>query len=326
MDTSGSYLRTICQMARFYTDEVTADAKYSDSFLVNNLVYPAMTDVLARLNLNQDNPITVRHSVSLLPGVEYYQLPPGVQEVWRVAVLDTAGNVVGDWYPRGVMNPRGPGWTLEGNLLGVRPFPTNGQSIEVWYIPSGDVMCHIGTGYLQGDELVLAATPTLGMRDRRPNAYAGSILRILGETWQDRVIAAYDARTRVVRVRVPFDSEFAESDSQDTGVTGGTFSGSSTSSGGFSTSALSSSGDYPQTVTYEVAPIYSAALYETIAVAVALKLAVARKMTDKIPMLEREYRKAIKTITDNLMNLQMRAPKAVDRDTVDHPLNRSFLG
>lgn len=327
MHSSGSFLRLIIAQARFYLDEVTVDAKYGDSFIVSNLIYPVMTDVLARLNLNQDNPITVRHEIVLKTGVEHYILPPTCQEIWRVATTDENNRILADWYPKGQMNPMGPGWSIEGNSLTVRPLPTASAAMQVWYIPTGNVLSHLGTGYLQGNELVLAGTPTLGMRDKRPNAYTGSVLRILGETWQERIIQSYDVRQRIVTVRVPFEEEWEETSSENTEVTGGTFSGSSTSSGGFTTSNVSSSGGYAQTVTYEIAPVYSAALWEAIACGVALKIATARNAKEtKVALIEREYRKALKTIIDNLANLQMRAPKGYDRDTVDHPLNQGRFG
>lgn len=327
MHTSGSYLYTIVNQARFYLDEVTVDAKYPDAFIVNNLLYPVMSDVLARLNLNQDNPIVVRHPIPLVTNQENYLLPPTCQEIWRLAFMDESGNVLREWFPRGQYNPSGPGWSIEGNELAVRPFPTTAETISVWYVPTASVLCHYGTGYLHGDELVLDDTPTLGMLDKRPNAYAGQVLRVLGHTWQERIILEHEAKQRRVTVRVPFEEEFEQTSSQSTGSTGGTFSGSSTSSGAFTTSNWSSSDPgYAHTVTYEIAPVYIAALWEAVSCGVAVKLAVARGMKqDKISMLEREYRKAMKTIMDNLANLQMRAPKGIDRNTVDHPINRLRL-
>lgn len=325
MNSDGSFLTSILEQVRFYTDLPTTDAKYSNAMLVQNVIYPTVADILARLNLNQDNPIVIRHSIALVEGQQYYQLPPTVQEIWRLASLDENGRVLRDAYPRGVYHPSGPGWSIEGNVLSILPFPQEADSIEIWYVPTTDVLFHKGTGYLQGDEFVLSNAPTLGLRDRRHNAYTGCILRLIPTTGviQERMIKGYDAANRVVHLRLPFNPEYPA----DSSGSLASWSGSSSSSGGFSTSLISSSGDYPQTVAYEIAPPYSSALWEAIALGCSVKIGIAANMRgEKLQLLEREYKKAMKTITDNLANLQMRVPKHFDKHTTDNPGNKLFFG
>ena len=109
-------------------------------------------------------------------------------------------------------------------------------------------------------------------------------------------------------------------------MTGGTFSGSSIS-GAFTTSDWSSSGDFGQTVTYEIAPVYHSALWEAIAIKIAMEIGTARGVkAEKMGMLERRYRSAMKTIKDNLMNLQARSPGGLEKNTIDHPYNRYVFG
>lgn len=329
LHSSQSFLTTICEQVRFYLDDITVDAKFSNGFLVQNVIYPVTADILARLNLNQDNPILIRHTIALVADQEYYQLPPTVQEVWRVATTDSTGQVISEAYPRGVMHPNGPGWALEGNTLCIRPFPAGAESIQLWYVPNQDVMFHAGTGYLQGDEFVLGATPTLGLIDRRHNAYVGAMLRLIPSTGliQERIIRGYDAVNRIVYLRAPFYPELIPEDNSSDGTLSA-WSGSSTSSGGFTTSIWTSNSSvgYTQTTLYEIAPPYIAALWEAIAIGCALKLGLARNMrTEKFGLLEREYKKAMKTIMDNLANMQMRTGKSYQKDTVDNPANRYFF-
>lgn len=296
---------------RFYCDVPTTDAKYKDAFMVQHLIYPVMVDVLARLNLNQDNPITIRHSVALDSDTEYYLLPPNVQEIWRLAVLDSNGRITKEAYPRGVFNPSGPGWSIQGNVLQMLPKPTADETVDIWYIPSGDVLCHYGTGSLRNKVFTLASAPTYGLVDRRPNAYAGAILRLLPSSGaiQERIIESYDVDSRTVTVRVPFTLDAS--------------GGSSSSSGAGSSESSSSSGGFSDTYVYEIAPCASQPMYEAISLGCALKLGAATGASEKkIAFLEKEYMKAMKTIKDNLANLQMRNGKAFDRDTVDHPANR----
>ena len=323
MDTTFSMLKTVAEKVRFYLDDPDLDAKYTDQYLVRYIIGPAMVDVVARLNLNQDNPVVVRHSISLVENQEYYLLPPGIQEVWRLATIDSTGRILTDNKPRGVWNPRGPGWALEGNLLTMRPFPTQAETVDLWYVPSFDVQMHYGTGVLRGRTVEFATTPTLGLLDRRQNAYAGCVLRLLPESpgvVQEMIIASYDAETRTATVRLPFGAEYSDGSSSS--------QPSATVSGGVGSSESSSSSDgFSDTVTYEVAPKMGQALWEAIACASACKLAVAKNVSEKkLGFLEREYKKAMKTITDNLQNMQMRTGKAFEKNTEDHPSNKFLWG
>ncbi len=331
MHSSQSFLYTVIERVRTYLDEPATNAKYDNSWIVNHLIYPCMVDVLARINLNQDNPICVRHRVLLDPDQTYYQLPPNVQEIWRVAVSDADGYLQKEAYPRGVFNPSGPGWSIEGNLLTIQPQVITGESISIWYIPTGDVLCHYGTGYLNGRVLTLASSPTLGQLDRRPNAYAGSILRLLPSTGpiQERVIESHNVKTGKVTVRIPFHTgaDPETSGSEDT-LSGSTSSQSSgTSSGAPGSAESESSGGFTNTVLYEIAPIASQGLYEAISLACACKLGAVRSVSEKkMAYLTAEYRKAMKTIKDNLANLQMRTGKSFDKNTVDHEVYKRVFG
>lgn len=284
MHDGGSFLRTVIDRIRGYLDDPDLDAKYDDAFIVRHVIGPCMTDVISRLNHNWDNPVVVRHLASVCAGQAYYQLPPSIGEVWRVCTTDDSGNVLEDWRPRGEWNPRGPMWSIEGNLLSFRPLPQSDVCLEVFYVPNGDVSPHMGTGTWDAESgRFTMGGVTLGSIDRRPNAYAGQVLRLLpSEGWvEERVTAVHDVANGVLVPRVPFHR---------------------------------ASGPVP----YEVAPIGAQPLYEAISAAGALKLGAYRKISGPHhQMILRQYQSAIKTVGDNLSNMQMRTAKAWDRKTVD---------
>jgi hypothetical protein len=285
MHDGGSFLRIVIDRIRGYLDDPDLDAKYTDDFIVRHVIGPCMTDVISRLNMNWDNPVVIRHIADLEEGCSYYQLPPGIGEIWRVCTTDDKGNVIDDWKPRGEWNPRGPLWSIEGNLLSFRPVLASNVCLEIFYVPSGDVSPHMGVGQWDAEnkQFTFGATPTLGAIDRRPNAYAGQVIRLLptNSYVEERVIGVHDVVNGVVKPRFNFHHE---------------------------------SGEYP----YEIAPIAAQPLYEAIASAGALKLGAYRKISGTHhQMILRQYQSAIKTVGDNLSNLQMRTAKAWDRNTVD---------
>lgn len=281
----GSFLRIVIDRIRGYLDDPDLDAKYSDDFIVRHVIGPCMTDVVSRLNHNWDNPVVIRHHADVRAGQQYYQLPPSIGEIWRICTLDDQGNVTTDHKPRGEWNPRGPLWSIEGNLLSFRPLPAADMCLEVFYVPNGDVSPHMGTGAWSAETCTLQIDPTpeLGTVDRRPNAYAGQVVRLIpDEGWvEERVISVHDVVNGVLRPRVSFARP---------------------------------SGTYR----YEVAPIGAQSLYEAISAAGALKLGAYRKISGTHhQMILRQYQSAIKTVGDNLSNLQMRTGKAWDRLTSD---------
>ena len=61
-------------------------------------------------------------------------------------------------------------------------------------------------------------------------------------------------------------------------------------------------------------------LYEAISAGAAMKLGAYRKISGShYQMVLQQYRSAIKTVTDNLANMQMRTGKSYQRKTVDNP-------
>jgi hypothetical protein len=308
MHASGSVIRTFVERTRQYIDNPDFDAKYDDDYLVRHLMSPATIDVVSRVNMMSDTPVLVRHSVSLVRDQEFYLLPPNVGQVYRMAVLDDNGRVTKEWRPRGEFNPRGPGWKIEGNTLVVRPFPGLGEDVDIWYVPTGEMNAHLSVANVgilvevDGEvvQLELAnpeASPTsevaLGGLDRRPNAYAGMMVRVLGPAvHEERVIASHDVEggtAGTVNVRVPFVANPATEPEEDG-------------------------------VTYEVLPVIAEPFIEAIAASAAMKAGTGLKVSQvHMSNLAVQYRMAIKTAHDISANVQARLGKAFDRQTVDNP-------
>ena len=287
---------TVIERVRGYLDEPSS--KYSNDYMLRNIVMPEMVNVLSRLSLNFDNPIVVRHAISMVAGTEYYQLPPNVGEVFRLVQMNSDNIVTADYKPAGEFHPSGPNWSLEGNLLSIRPKPDKALSLHLFYIPNGDFLPHYGTGGAMasdGKSLTLDSTPVVGGIDTRPGAYAGATLRILGSTaagntmLQERIIdshTAYNTGPGLVTTRVAFDAPY-------NGVV--------------------------NDINYEIVPQGFQSLMQCVAAASAINLAVMKDVSNKkMQFLQLEYRKALKTIGDNLSYMQMRSPKKFQKNTVDN--------
>ena len=294
MHSTGSFLNTVIERVRGYLDEPSS--KYSNDFLMRNVVMPEMVNVLSRLSLNFDNPIVIRQAITIASGTEYYQLPPNVGEIFMLVQLDENNIVTADYKPQGQHHPTGPNWSIEGNLLSVRPLPDKAINLVMFYIPNGDFLPHYATdGAMASDgkSLTLSASPTLGALDTRPGAYAGATLRILKQgsntMLQERIIdshTAYNTGPGLVKTRVAFDAPY-----------NGTLS----------------------SVNYEIVPQGFQSLMQCVSAASAINLAVMKDVSaKKMQFLQIEYRKALKTIGDNLSYMQMRKPKSYQKLTMDN--------
>lgn len=308
-DSSNSVLKTVIERIRGYLDDPDMEAKYSDDYVIRHVVQPAFASVMSRVNNSATNPVLQRLSFPLVQNQQYYQLPPCVGEVWRLAILDTGGNVIQEAIPRNMYNVRGANWMVEGNLLSFLPYPdANYAEVELWYCPSGDYQpFHCATpgagATLNANKdqvtFTLSSLTITGAIDRRPSAYVGQMLRLLPTAntgvIEERMIATWAPNQAVAgqwiaTVRRPFTHAAAGN-----------------------LSAL------------EVAPEGSEPLYEAIAAAGAMKLAGYRKVSgEHFGMIQAQYRDAMKTLMDHYSNIQMRTPKAFEKDTVDNPLGQAW--
>jgi len=298
MDSSESFLKTTVERVRAYMDDADFQAKYNDAYLVSHVIMPSLVDVQSRLALNASNNVLLKFNLSMVSGQESYVLPPCVGEILRVVKYNDLDNglISLEWRPRGHFSVGGPIWILEGNMISFRPYPAQDDSVVIEYSSNGDMRPHyhdITTGLSDANNARLvttttfkfADTPTLGMRDKRLHAYAGQTLRLYGSIYhEERIISAYNASTRTATVNRPF--------------------------------TLSATTNY----SYEACPPNSQAYVEAVTLASAIKLGTWRKVSQSHhALLVEQYRMAIKTITDNLSNMQARVGKSWQKDTPDNP-------
>lgn len=301
MIASESFLETVVERARAYVNDPDTEAKYTDDWVIRHCVMPAMTDVLARLNLSQDNPIINRITLTLSTEDRYYQLPPCVGEVLEIGVYDSNWTLLQEAKPRDFLNPFQSGWRLEGNQLVIEPLPSSTDTarvtnFQVSFISNGQVYPHLSEdgGTLEEDAdgvhtVWLDPSPDKGALDRRPNAYVGQMIRLIPANGavEERVIGSsgYTGGRFWVTTRSPFTEISAPQD----------------------------------TIKYEIAPQGHEALYDAIALLVGYKLGVmCRRNESHLQGLQILFRNSMKTIKDNLHTMQQRRPKRYAADTRDN--------
>lgn len=294
--STGSILYRCIEHIRFMLNEPEVDATYSDVYLLNMVLMPAMKTVMSRFNLNRDDPIRLRFTLSLAAGTEYYSLPPNMQEVYRVSKITDNKLPSNDYIPREEESWWGPGWTLDGNTIAFRPTPLADDSEWlIWYVPSANFKPHYGTG-LQNllDEpnvITLQSTPTFGELDRRANAYAGAILRLLpaGPTGvqQEHVVEESYLESNLWKVRLRT--------TPDPSVAG------------------------QSSLAYEVLPPLTGMLWKAAADLACVELGVARDLTEKqMRHLHLNWDRSMKTAFDDLAALQTRTGKFFRNATPDN--------
>jgi hypothetical protein len=310
MDPTGSFLKTVIERVRGYLDDGDFDAKYTDQFLVNHVIMPGLVDVWSRCSLSADNPVMLSYDITLVNNQECYVIPPCVGEVHEIVQYtgNTGSQVndgipTADLYPAHRMSVGGQNWAIEGNMICFRPFPQNLSGNTTWtirYTTNGDMMPHYcALVDANGGTLTTTSSFTLpstvgtgglGQIDIRENAYAGQVLRLLNKNGgitvrEERVIESYNPATRVCTLRRPFTTNTAGASSY---------------------------------YAYEICPPQSQGLVEAVSLACSLKLGAWRKIAQShAQMLNMQYRSAIKTIGDNLSNMQMRTGKGWAKDTRD---------
>lgn len=293
MHANGSFIRTALERIRFYTDDADGDAKYTNSYLVNHVLMPCVTEVITQLNLDADNPIMATFTITPEANIANYILPPDIQMVLQVAKRDSKGNLQWSAFPRGTLNPSGPGFYFDGNTLVLQPAPASTlESFDITYVPAGGACLALaetgttfsrsGSGSTAIDTVTLPASPTYGLVDHRPNAYVGSIVRILSSTlWEERVCTAYNYATRTLTLRTPLTAVPASN------------------------------------TTVEVCPLWCMQpLWEAVALSGAMKFGTAKNLSGpKMAALRIQYSKAMKSIGDISSNIQSITGKYFDRNT-----------
>ena len=301
MDATGGFLATVVERTRAYLDDASLDAKYDDNFLVRNIITPTFASVASRINNSTTNAISTWIPFPLTKGLAYYQIPPCVGEVWRLAIRNHDNWVSREAMPRTEWHYRGPNWKVEGNMLVFAPTPDQDYNdLELQFMHNGEIQpfrltsatLSAPSGSLDTLTFPLSTNPVLGTIDRRDNSYLGCVVRLLTSTGviEERIISTWtkDSTNWKIVVRRPFTSNYSAG-----------------------------------TVTnVEIAPFGLDSLYEAVAIGSAMKFSIYKKISGtQFQMLQLQYKDAMKTAMDHFSNKQMRTGKYFERSTADNSLN-----
>lgn len=197
---SESYLSRTVRWVRAHADEpATANVRYTNDDICT-LLWGVQDEVMTDLLAASPSVPVSRYTFEIVADQELYQLPPNISEFHRLCKFNSmTGLPQWEVCPRDRMHPWGPGFQMEGlSRFRLTPIPrTGGESITIEYVPGGLCMAHqsvmpiytgandTGTQLLTTSGGVLTHTSSdwfLGAYDRRPNAYIGQIVRLLGTT------------------------------------------------------------------------------------------------------------------------------------------------
>jgi len=207
---SDSFLSRAIVDVRADTDEPVIKAKYGDPRVIE-LLEKAYILVLNEVNRNSRTPAVAKIDKTIASGVTTYAIPHTMSSIHGIYKTDeTGGKIFYD--SRSKFSPFGRGVWIENQTLHIQTSDIYGigTDITIEYVPSGIARLHNGTCTLNsdGDVVTFGATPNAGVLDTHNEAYAGSILRILGADGtgnylQERVITAYDETTRAATLDAP---------------------------------------------------------------------------------------------------------------------------
>jgi hypothetical protein len=303
MDVSSSFLQSVLDDTRLYIDEPAINAKYSDTQILR-IMQSIWATLLADLNRNSSAPVILRHSFSVTSGTEFVLLPPTISQILRIVSYDTNNAVQSDLIPRSMWNGAGPGFTIEGNTLRFTPKWTGADTtFHIHYIPSGSVSYHSGTASTITNSttadtctVILAATPTLGSLDNRPNSYGGCIFRVLTATThnfvQDRIIRSYDVTTRTVTLYPSFETDL---------LPGGA------------------------TVTYEIVPLLANIFDNLIALAICRHIAAIEGDNGRLKTLTQLYAEQMRSNRLGAANVQSIIDSRFETDTIFNERNYGWV-
>lgn len=292
MHSTGSILKDIIDRAALYTDRLFEDGKYSEHNIMT-LLSSAFEEASIHASKVDRAPLIIRHAFSTVADQQFYTLPPTIQKLHKLIVVNSDGDMVYEWDARSDNHYDGPGYKLEaGRMLRFDPAPEEVLTLQAWFEPSPSFGFHFSDA---GGEIVssttfnldtsLNASNDVGAYDRRAEAYVGGVLRILPASgvWEETLITAQNSSNLVT--------------ARDAIVTA---AGSS--------------------IRYEVVPTYLQPMTELVATTLALKLGAAMSMSpSKYQMLQTERAAALKTVRERANLIDGRRGNFWDLNTVYSP-------
>ena len=208
-----SFLTRAIADVREAVDEPTQTAKYTSTRIIEHLE-KAYIIVLNEKNRNSRTPAVAKINKTIASGITTYPMPHTVGSIHGVYKGDPIGGKV-FYNSHSKFNAFGRGIWFENQTLHIQTTEMYGIGTEITieYVPSGIARLNNGLCTVEnadGDVVKFGATPNAGTLDTHHEAYAGSILRILGADGtgnylQERVITAYDETSREATLDTPLD-------------------------------------------------------------------------------------------------------------------------
>lgn len=332
----GQAIRWICIWAE---EEETARRRFTDSDLLR-MWSGNLDELLSELRANGDSPPLSNYTFTSVAGQQYYKLPPNVQEIRRIGCVNTTtGLLTWEIVPENYRCITGPNVLFDGGQdLQLVPIPqTGGDSITVTYVPGGNVSFHqnaaplysgnndSGTLQFTSTTLQLSAASTdwlVGDFDRRPNAFTGFRLRVLGTVnnavaarmtvpWfpiQERKITTYDVFTALTASVLP---------AFDAGVLSG---GSDWSNwaGADKVNLLPSPGTEARTYfIYEIVPDLDPQILASAALMTSIEIASMASRTEKVKSLEKVLQRKKRSLIIRLSSAQNANPQGMESPLAD---------
>jgi len=283
------FLTHVIECIRRETGEPTTNAKYSDDVLIE-YIENAWTAVLQDIASRSQRDYTTFFDIAYSEDKTDYPLPPTVGQVVCVEHRSSdASQIYGYVFP---VLPASSldGWTIKSGVLHLNSTAgyNDGDILRVIYKPLGCIRMHEGvaaalTNDADNNEcsITLCTTPTKGAVDKRPHAYVGATLRILGADTNDfeqlRLIKSHDVKQNKVVVFPAFDSDLVPSGN----------------------------------VVYEIAPPIPQSLRTPISLKVSRHILALEGNREHLRLIELEYTDALQTlcaIEDNLDGILGKIP------------------
>lgn len=301
---TGTFIESVTEAIRRYTDEPSVNTKYNDADILVKMS-DAWAEVWLDLIFNAEWPMLVRYNLSYADGEYQALLPVNVGQLIQVARLSDNGTRSIEWEidTRSIFNPRGWGVRINGNVLELGTnWNGSAETLELTYVPSGEIAPVDGKyeseESFSSTSITLPATVINGDLDTRPNAYAGYMLRLrppVGTTpvdgdattiRQEHVISGYNAITRVCTLATALDPAIALSSGEELVV--------------------------------EVVPMLHDMLASIVALRTAMNILASEGNKDRNDMLTMEYRRKLRSLKLQLNAIAGRRAKQFEGDTRDN--------
>lgn len=278
-------------LVRDYTNEASVNAKWTDAKIIQQLEL-AFTILTPQIMFASSQPNSVRASLTTTASTNSYILPPHFGEILQIAVMTDNNRVKQRIRPRSYDNPAGPGMYLNGRVLTFRPDWTSNDTLEIWYIPNGEIKLAegtLGSGAQSTSSLTVTAATT-GTLDTRANAYAGYMLSLTDTSGSNAV--------------------------EERMVTASSFSAGTTT---FTIDPVFTFTPAASSDLYEVRPFWSENIRMTVALQASLQIVRAEGMTQREQSLLRSYAQALGAARSIAANVEGIVGDHFRFDTIDNP-------